>query len=189
MFNGQLSNYTNEQLSRFTNYQLSILSSLEYVTDRKQADVDRWKYLRSKGWSGMTDAERMEWMGEIVHNVSATKGMYTHNDLNRVESAIENIVKRFKYYGFAVPDMVIKTDWTYEDDFWSAEMVRYYTNIETLRKILNVFPDTPKAPKIGENMTYQLANDIEKILMDIDYVFGETKKNWFYSGEITVGEV
>lgn len=189
MFNAQLSNYTNEQLSRFTNYQLSVLSSLEYVTDRKLSDVARWEYLRAKGWSKMTIEERREWLGEIVHGTSATKGMYTHKDLNRVEKAIENIVNRFKYYGYTVPDMVIKTDWTYKDAFWSGEMVRYYTNIETLRGLLPVYPDTPKAPTIGENMSYQLANDIEKILMDIDFMFGSIKSGWNYVGDLMAGEV
>lgn len=189
MFNEQLSNYTNEQLSRFTNYQLSILSSLEYVTDRKRADVERWEYLKAKGWSGMTDTERMEWMGEIVSETSASKGMYTHNDLNRVESAIENMIKRFRYYGYTVPDMVIKTDWSYKDAFWNGEMIRYYTNVETLRSLLHVYPDTPKAPTIGEKMTYQLANDIEKILRDIDYVFGSIKSSWNYVGDLMAGEV
>lgn len=189
MINGMLSNYTNEQLSRFTNYQLSILSSLEYVTDRKEVDVLRWEYLRAKGWSKMTDTERMEWLGDLIIEPTATKGMYTYKDLNRVESAIEHLIKAFKEYGYKVPDMVIKTDWTYKDAFWKPEMIRYYTNIETLRGLIHTYPDTPKAPMIGEKMTYQLANDIEKILIDLDNILGSIKRGWRYVGDFIVGEV
>ena len=189
MINGRLHNYTNEQLSRFTNYQLSILSSLEYVTDRKQADVNRWDYLRAKGWSRMTQNERNEWLGDLIVEPTAIKGMYTHKDLNRVEMAIENIVNTFREYGYAVPDMVIKTDWTYKDTFWKPEMIRYYTNIETLRGLIHTYPDTPDAPRIGEKMSYQLANDIEKILIDLDYILGGLKHGWRYVGESIAGEV
>lgn len=189
MINGSLSNYTNEFLSRFTNYQLSILSSLEYVTDRTEDDVSRWEYLRNKGWLKMTDSERKEWMGTLIVEPTAVKGMYTHNDLNRVESAIENIVNTFRSYGYIVPDMVIKTDWTYKDTFWKPEMIRYYTNIETLRGMIHTYPDTPDAPRIGEKMSYQLANDIEKILIDLDYILGGLKRGWYYVGDIVAGEV
>ena len=189
MINGRLGNYTNEQLSRFTNYQLSILSSLEYITDRKQTDVARWEYLRAKGWSRMTDEERLEWLGDLTVEPTATKGMYTHNDLNRVEAAIEHLVKTFEEYDYVVPPMVIKTDWTYKDSFWKPEMIRYYTNIETLRGLIHVYPDTPKSPKIGEKLSYKLANDIEKILMDLDCMLGSLKHGWHYVGDIIAGEV
>ena len=189
MINGRLHNYTNEQLSRFTNYQLSILSSLEYVTDRKFTDVQRWEYLRSKGWSRMTDDERMEWLGELTVEPSATKGMYSYKDLNRVESAIEHIAKVFKEYGYDVPPMVVKTDWTYKDSFWKPEMIRYYTNVETLRGIMNVYPNTPKTPRIGKNMNYKIANDIEKILIDLDNILGGLKRGLFHVGDVIVGEV
>lgn len=36
---------------------------LDLITQRTQADVDRVKDLAAKGWAGMTDAERDEWMG------------------------------------------------------------------------------------------------------------------------------
>ena len=189
MINGRLHNYTNEQLSRFTNYQLSILSSLEYVTDREESDVARWNYLRAKGWSRMTNEERMEWLGDLIVEPTATKGMYTYKDLNRVEAAIEHIVLMFREYGYVVPPMVIKTDWTYKDAFWKPEMIRYYTNIETLRGLINVYPDTPDAPKIEEKMTYKLANDIEKILIDLDNILGSLKRGWFHVGDVIVGEV
>ena len=70
------------------------------ITDRTKADVERWKTLRDKGWNGMTEAERNEWLGVIVPKPSASKGMYTHRDMNRVESAVKQISERMRELGY-----------------------------------------------------------------------------------------
>ena len=189
MLNGQLSAYTNEQLSAYTNRQLAMLTTLGLVFDRTNSDVERWRELRDKGWDGMTENERREWIGEIIPLPAASKGMYTHNDLNRVESTVEQLVALFRDLGYKVPDMYVKTDWTYEDDIRQRDMNRYLTNIEILRKILRVFRDTPRTPTVYERFDYMTANNIEKILYDLLNILENIRSTQVYSGEIVSGEV
>lgn len=189
MLNGQLHNYMNQQLSRYTNRQLSLLNSLEYVCDRTYQDVERWRELRDKGWANMTEVEQQEWLGEVVPTPAASKGMYTHNDMNRVESGVEGIAACLLDMGYAVPEMVFKTDWTYLDVVTKEDMTRYLSNVETIRGILTVPITTPRTPKINEKFDYSKANDIEQILESVITSMASISESWYYAGEIKLGEV
>ena len=159
------------------------------ITNRTYDDVKRWKTLRDKGWLRMTEEERKEWFGEIETTPAATKGMYTHNDLNRVEKAVETISLRFKDAGYKVPELKIKTDWTYQDTITKSDMERYLYNVLFLREFLITFSDTPNAPSIDVPLNYKLANDIEKILKDIYKIADGIVRSRYYAGEIMSGEV
>lgn len=197
MLNYELSNYTHEQLSAYTHAELAgfingdsdspIFPGL--IVDRTYADVERWRLLRNKGWDNMTTWERQEWLGEIETTPAATKGMYTHRDLNRVENAVKAILSRFQEAGYKTPSLLIKTDWTYTDELRDTDMERYYSNIAAVRNLTTVFKDTPVAPSIGERLTYQRANDIEKILSDVNNAISNITQAWHYAGEIISGEV
>ena len=189
MLNGMLNNYTNEQLSRFTNRQLQLLDFLGYIFDRSSRDVERWRELRDKGWDRMTEDERQEWLFETLPIPSASKGMYTHNDLLRVETTVENLAVQLRKLGYDVPEMTIRYDWTYEDVITKEEIDRYFSNIETLRSVRGVFSSTPKTPSTQENFNYSKANNIERILYDISTIVDNQKKSWCYMGEIISGEV
>lgn len=160
-----------------------------FITDRNIYDVNRWKLLREKGWSYMTEEERKEWLGEIETTPAATKGMYTHNDLNRVEKAVALTLLRFKDAGFEPPEMDIKTDWEYRDKVSKVDMERYLNNISILREFLMVFPDTPNVPSIDARLDYKQANNIEKILKDVYSVADGIVRSRYYAGEIMSGEV
>jgi hypothetical protein len=192
MLNSQLSKYTNEQLSKYTNRQLTEYASLDslLITDRTLADVERWKFLRDKGWSNMTDVERQEWLGEITPSPAASKGMYTHHDMNRVEGAVSNLVERLSEFGYNFSDMVIKTDWSYRDGQPTrADMERYFGNIERLKTCFAVYPTTPFTPNVNQKMDYKLANNIEKILSDINELILNGSQSVYFSGELFLGEV
>lgn len=162
---------------------------MNMIIDRTSLDVERWKTLRDKGWSGMTAEERSEWLGEIETTPAATKGMYTHNDLNRVEKMVEVIVSRFKEAGYEPPELVTKTDWTYRDKVTKTDMTRYLANVLALREFFVVFSDTPRVPSIDARLNYKLANDIEKILNDVYNVADGLVRARYYAGEIISGEV
>lgn len=162
---------------------------MNLITDRTSQDVERWKTLRDKGWFGMDTLERQEWMGEIVSTPSATKGMYTHRDLNRVESAVERLATKFGERGYDVSDIVVKTNWTYSDTFRDTDMVRYLGNISKLRSFFPVYTDTPSVPSIDDKFNYKLANDIEKILIDVETIFLGLGNSQYYCGEIFAGEI
>lgn len=162
---------------------------MNLITDRTYSDVERWKFLRSKGWQNMTLIERQEWMGEISPTPSATKGMYTHRDLNRVESAVESITAKFRERGYDVSDIVVKTNWTYSDTFRDTDMVRYLGNISKLCSFFPVYSDTPSVPNINDKFNYKLANDIEKILIDVETIFSGLSDSQYYCGELFAGEI
>lgn len=162
---------------------------MDLITNRTPKDVERWKTLRDKGWDSMSDVERQEWLGEIETTPSATRGMYTHNDLNRVEKAVESISRRLLELEYITLPLVVKTDWTYTDDVWKEDIERYLNNIKLLRDTGLVYPSTPALPSIKNKMTYSIANDIEKILMDIDDLSTRIINTRLYVGEIMSGEV
>lgn len=162
---------------------------MNLIIDRNLFDVERWKILRDKGWVGMTSDERSEWLGELPTTPNASKGMYTHNDLNRVESAVEVIVGRLIEAGFLTRPLVVKTDWSYGDVLTKEDMSRYLSNIATLRTKAVVYPNTPIAPNVNRTFNYNAANDIEKILSDIDDWLNHKSESSTYVGDIFLGEV
>ena len=93
-----------------------------FITNRTYEDVKRWKTLRDKGWLRMTEEERKEWLGEIETTPAATRGMYTHIDMNRVEKAVEAISLLFRESGYGT-QLNVKTDWTYQDTVTKNDML------------------------------------------------------------------
>lgn len=157
------------------------LSNFNLITDRTQADVDRYVELQSKGWRSMTDEEKAEWETSL-------KGAYNPTDMNRVESAVEYVANRLTEAGYVVLP-VIKKDWSGTDNPTLDDMKRYMKNIADIRAALAVFSNTPEAPTTEKRLTYQMANDIERILLDVDGLITRMAKTYFYSGDLYSGEV
>lgn len=153
-----------------------------FITDRTAADVFRWKELRDKGWPNMTSTEQSEWMGEM-------KGRYSYTDMNRVETAVKSLSEKMLTLGYLTTAPTTKTDW----NRWSvptlSDMQRYLGNIATLRGAIDVYSDTPESPGVNQRMNYTVANNIEKILLDIGYILTAIPQGWFYAGDLYSGEV
>lgn len=139
---------------------MSILDTL--VTDRTQADVDRVDALSGKGLEGMTPAELAEYLAGM-------KGAYNATDLNRVTEAMEYTAERLRSYGYAI-ELAHARSWLATDIPTPAQMDGYLADLSALRHVLAVLPTTPVVPPDMEGLTYQEANDIEKILADIDWL-------------------
>lgn len=144
------------------------------VTDRTQQDVDRWEYLKNKNWNSMTTDERNEWS-------NSPKGSYGHTDLNRVGEAIEYVAAQFSDAGYIVELKPIKTDWTMQDKPTLAQFTDYLDNVSTLKEILSEFPGTPATPSDMNKLTYQEANAIEQILVDIEIMLQTMREGMWYS--------
>lgn len=154
---------------------------LELITDRTQADVDRWRSLRDKGWQNMTEAERSEWLAEM-------KGRYDHRDFNRVESAVATVTGTLRELGYLHTELSIKTDWTNRDIPTLTDWERYYGNVATLRGAIAAPYETPAAPTTGDPLDFRRANDIESILLALEGVAGKIENSWCYAGETYMGE-
>lgn len=191
---------------------LVVGESLDLIWDRTQADVDRVKKLRAKGWRAMTDAERTEFLLPL-------KGAYNYTDLNRVEHAARQLADQLallplelRQYaadkqvhfgsGFDVPyeptEIDTKTDWTVQDIPTPTDMSRYLGNVKTLRAMLDYA--TAALPDSMERLTYTGANAIEQALERlfvaiVDFrllkqgLIDNTAAAFLYSGEIYGGEV
>lgn len=166
------------------NTSFTLYYGLNLITDRTQADVDRGLYL-SGLWTGGTftgtDAELAEWNSDL-------KGSYNASDLNRVGSAMNYVAARFTESGYH-PVISPKIDWTESDIPREADMAHYLADLTTLRGILAVMPTTPEVPEDMDGLTYQEANNIEQILLDIDSLITRMMAAWFYCGDLYCGEV
>lgn len=116
------------------------------------------------------------------------KGFYNTTDLNRVCSAVEYLEGRLDAHGIAV-DVAPKTDWRIRDIPTLKQMQRYIHDIEAMRKALPVKDGTPETPESMQNLDWQKANDIEKILVNLDETINRIRLSYWYSGEIYSGEV
>lgn len=157
-------------------------TKLSLITDRTKADVDRWRVLHNKGWEGMTEDERSEWLGQM-------KGRYDHTDWNRVEDAVRTLSERVREWGYTHPSLTTKINWTRDDVPSRTEWERYFGNVAILRNAIRVFDNTPPAPTVNQKLNYERANDLEQILTDIDDVTVKIKDSWLYAGDIYLGEV
>ena len=164
------------------NYAFTLYYGLVLITDRTQADVDRVKRLRKKWAAGtITSEESEEWFSEM-------KGAYNASDLNRVASAMRYLRDRFCEEGYNI-EILSRNDWKEDEYYDIKDFSLYLDEIRHIRNIFGALPDTPQAPDIGSGLTYQRANNIEKILMDIDYLITALSKSLFYSDDLYSGEV
>lgn len=78
----------------------------------------------------------------------------------------------------------------YESDVPTASLMgAYLDNVEALRSTLEVLSTTPETPESMAALTYEEANDIERILLAVDALITNMINAYFYSNEINCGEV
>ena len=154
---------------------------LNLITDRTQSDVSYVARLSAKGWSGMTEDERSQWLVGL-------KGAYNATDLNRVGNAVTYVAGRLEEAGYA-PDIDPKIDWTVSDIPTESQMETYLDNVRALRNAITVPDSVPQVPADMDDLTYQEANDIERIILAVDALITNMMDAWFYSNEVFCGEV
>lgn len=144
-----------------TNYALTLYYGLlNLITDRTRADVEN----------------------------KTNKGFYNASDLNRVGAAVQYVAERFAAQGYTVA-VRPKTDWLASDIPTASELETYRQNIATLRALIAVIKSTPETPETMRFLDYIKANDIERILLDLDTLLTNAALAWYQSGEIYAGEV
>ena len=88
-----------------------------------------------------------------------TKGAYNYSDLNRVERSVREISD------IAGLGLFTKTNWTIQDIPTDSEMDRYLRNIGAIRALISDVSNIPELPITMNNLTFDSANNIEKILL------------------------
>jgi hypothetical protein len=148
------------------------------VTDRTQDDVRRARTLRSKGWEGMTQTEKDEWLAGL-------KSAYNAKDLNRVGHNVEHLAGLLYGHGYNVT-VSPKTNWTVEDVPTQSQMATYLSNVQALS---DGFYGTTPLPDTMDDLTVEGANNIERLLCEIERNITNMTEAWYYCGELYCGEV
>ena len=116
-----------------------------------------------------------------------TGTFYNVSDLNRVGEAVRYLAERFTGYGYAVT-VNPKTDWSESDTPTASQMETYRLNIAHLRAAIAVMQSTPETPETMRALNYVKANNIERILQDLDTLITNMEQALFFSGDLYAGE-
>lgn len=155
------------------------------VTDRTKADVETWKAFRDKGAANMTQDEVIRWNAGL-------KGAYSYKDLNRVGEALGYARDILAETGYISPTaFTAKNDWKIAEIPTETDIAFYLDCVKKVREAFSfsVYPETPPAPVYGGALDYIEANDIERIIFDIDTLIEKMLAARFYSGDLFCGEV
>lgn len=137
-------------------------TGLVLITDRTQQDVDRiWELAKKLNAGTATVEELAEWNSIVL------KGSYDYTDLNRVGDAVQYLSEILKSHGYDC-QVSPKLDWSESGRGAPSDMAQYLQNVQTLRGILTLLPETPNVPADMEKLTWQEANAIEQILVDLE---------------------
>lgn len=113
------------------------------------------------------------------------KGAYNYTDLNRIENWCTYIADILNSYNYPVK-VTVKTNWNMTDFPTKFDMERIRQNINRLQQAYFSFTQIPQNL---EYMTWRKANDIEKILYEINTLLNNMISQFYYCGELFSGEV
>lgn len=155
------------------------------VTDRTEADYKRWEHLRDKGFLNMTDTERAEWLAGNM------KGSYNKGDLNRVGEALNYLRDRLTAAGYITyqTNFTAKTNWTVASIPTADDLTYYLKCVSNVREAMTKFATTPPAPTDTGALNIDEANNIEKILIDVETLINNMLVARFYCGDVFAGEI
>lgn len=152
------------------------------ITDRTQADVNELRQLirsiiRAGGWEYASPEDKARFLMPL-------KGAYNYTDLNRVGQAVQYLADLLNNYGYSV-SVSPKTDWAISDIPRDSDMTRYLADLNALK---DKFYGTTELPDSMNDLTVTAANNIEKLLLEIEtyinrMVAGFRKCGTFKSGQ------
>ena len=151
------------------------------IFDRTLADVEKVIEIKNK----IRKNEPLAANEEAAYFSGELKGGYTYTDLNMVEAAMLTISNLLNECGYS-NNIVTKVNWGVSDIFTAGDMGRWESNLNTLRGIFSEYGDTPLTP--NSFRPYTNANDIEKILYDLNELIIKMKQNWRYANDVIAGE-
>lgn len=106
------------------------------------------------------------WTSPVTTRTITTHTSYGTGDLNRVEENSQYLSDWLNTLGY--PN-VVSTDYTWLRTEWFTESneTQYLANLTTIRGILTVPVTTPSVPSSLDDITLTIANNIEKIQLDV----------------------
>lgn len=154
------------------------------VTDRTAEDVKRWKYLRDKGFANFTRDEQYEWWDGM-------KGAYNKGDLNRVGEALNYLRDRLLSANYITyqTNFTAKTNWRINSVPTADDLTHYLQCVSNIREAMAQFPTTPPTPTDIGALDYEEANNIEKILIDVETLINNMLAARHFCGDVYAGEI
>lgn len=150
---------------------MSIIDTL--ITDRTSADVQAVKNLNAVDMSTWSVAEVTAYLADM-------KGAYNASDLNRVGQACAYLYDVMTAMGYDVPNYTaLKTDWVISDVPTQAQMATYITTVAALKALWSAIQTIPSTM---DALTYQGANDIEKLLVEVEDISQRIQAIYIKSG-------
>lgn len=155
------------------------------ITDRTQADYEEFVYLRDKGFANMKTIEQTRWRSGRL------KGAYNKDDLNRVGQALNYLRDRLNEAGYITYsiDFEAKTNWTITSIPTAADLTYYLKCVSNIRGAMSQFKTTPPAPIDTGALNIDEANNIEKILIDVETLINNMLAARLYCNDVFAGEI
>lgn len=158
--------------------------ALNMITNRTAADVKNAKRIREKVQRGqqLTDSETQEFYNGL-------RGAYNISDINRVMHAMEYIIDFIRSQGYGY---IFKPwqEWTNNDILKESDWRDYLNRVKAVRAYLPLPPSVPQAPEtLFAIDAYRLANNIEKILVELEIYINKMIQSYYFVGELYAGEV
>lgn len=116
------------------------------------------------------------------------KGYYNADDLNRVGAAMSYLRDRLNEAGYYIriePNVF----WKMTDIPTNSDMSYYLNCLRIIKSAIALPKGTPNAPETMEKLTFENANNIEKILETVDRMLTNSISAYWYSNELYSGEV
>lgn len=112
------------------------------------------------------------------------KSYYNYTDLNRIETWCEYLANLLNSYSYPV-SITIKKNWNMSDLPNVNDMERIRSNVNAIKTVFHAYTNIPENL---EYMTIEKANDIEKILSEIDFLTKNMISSFRYSNTFDSGE-
>ena len=112
------------------------------------------------------------------------KGYYNYTDLNRIETWCEYLANLLNSYSYPV-SITIKKNWNMSDLPNVNDMERIRSNVNAIKTVFHAYTNIPENL---EYMTIEKANDIEKILSELDFLTKNMISSFRYSNTFNSGE-
>lgn len=153
---------------------------LNLVYDRTADDVAEALRLTQKAFAGtLTDEEKTVWLAGM-------KGTYDAIDMNRVAAAVSTLSGLLNAAGYK--NEVAAQNFVEGEDSTDEKYSVYLSNVQTLRDAIAVRASTPELPAADAKLDYIGANNIEKILADLDELLGWMTYSQKYCGTFAAGQ-
>lgn len=153
---------------------------LNLVYDRTADDVAEALRLTQKAFDGtLTDEEKTVWLAGM-------KGTYGAIDMNRVRAAVSTLSGLLNAAGYK--NEVSAQNFVEGEDSTDEKYSVYLANVQTLRDAIAVRVSTPELPAADAKLDFVGANNIEKILADLDELLGWMKYSRKYCGTFAAGQ-